>query len=127
MVLKYDMPIRFIGIAIILVTVRLGTLYIAYGEVAVAIIGVLLYSRACKKSVDYSLLEVMGDFLPNVFISLLMGVVVYGVGACLNTLPDILVLLLQILVGAASYVLISKVTKNKNFDYVLGIIKRKKN
>ena len=126
LVLKYDMPIRFIGIAIILFTVQLGTLYIAYGEVAVAIIGVLLYSRACKKSVDYSLLEVMSDFLPNVFISLLMGAIVYGVGVCSKAIPEILCLLLQILIGAASYVLLSKVTKNKNFDYVLGILQRKK-
>lgn len=126
LVLKYDMPVRFIGIAIIFITVNLGTIYIAYGEVAVAIIGVLLYSRACKRSVDYSLSEVMSDFLPNVFIALLMGAVVYGAGVLLSTFPDVLCLLIQIVIGAASYVLFSKITKNKNLDYLLGIIKRKK-
>ena len=68
----------------------------------------------------------MSDFLPNVFISLLMGAIVYGVGVCSKAIPEILCLLLQILIGAASYVLLSKVTKNKNFDYVLGILQRKK-
>ena len=41
-----------------------------------------------------------------------------------QTLPDVVLMLLQILVGAAVYVLLSILTKNHNFFYLLEILKR---
>ncbi len=127
LVLKYDMPIRIIGLLIIALTVRLGTIYIAYGEVAVAIIGLLLYSSACKKAVDYSLSEVIQDFVPNVILSLLMGGAVFAVGRWGSVSTEVLCLLLQIIAGVGAYILLSKITKNKSYDYLMELlINRKK-
>lgn len=125
LVLKYDMPIRFIGIGIIIVTVRMGTIYIAYGEVLVAVIGLILYSIACKKSINYSLGEVIGDFLPNVVISLIMGICVYLVSFFGGMLPDLVCLFIQILVGIFSYMFLSVITKNANMNYLFKIITKK--
>ncbi|SFH96050.1 Membrane protein involved in the export of O-antigen and teichoic acid [Pseudobutyrivibrio sp. OR37] len=125
LVLKYDIPLRIIGICLIIVTVKFGTIYIALGEVVVEIVGLFLYSIACKKSIDYSLFEVLKDVIPNILGAIIMGIIVYFVGLYFYSIPNVICLLIQIFAGVVSYIGISLLTKNENFMQVLKIINKR--
>ncbi|OXM99242.1 lipopolysaccharide biosynthesis protein [Bifidobacterium vansinderenii] len=121
LVLKMDIPIRLFGLTALIVSVQFGTIYIALSEVLVGILGVILYSLGCKKTIGYSLKRLYWDFVSNVLQALVMGVIVFAVGY-LN-INDILLLFLQIIIGAVAYIVISIVCRNDNFYYLLNTVK----
>ena len=75
-----------------------------------------------RKLIGYRRRDQFMDILPNLLISVVMGVAVYGV----NYLPmmPVLKLGLQFVVGVVVYVLLSIVTRNQNFYYLRDMLKR---
>lgn len=70
-----------------------------------------------KKLLNYTFREQLKDFLPNLLNAVVMAAVVSGVGlVSLNALP---MLALQVLTGVGIYVLLSAVTKNPEFQFLL--------
>ncbi|GAB6103273.1 lipopolysaccharide biosynthesis protein [Blautia glucerasea] len=121
-VLKIDIPVRIFGIFIVLITMKLGVIYVAISEILVAIFGLLLYSYACNKVVKYSIKEIFSDFSWNVLSAAVMGIIVYFIPFIISNKPLIL-LIIQIIVGCLSYLAISHITKNENYHYILCEIK----
>ena len=119
--LKMDIPIRIFGLASLIVTVRFGTIYIAFSEVLVGILGVILYSIGCNKTIGYKLKDLYWDFASNVLQALVMGAAVFGIGYL--QINKILLLLLQLIVGGVVYVLVSVICKNENFNYLVSTAK----
>ncbi|MBQ4067496.1 MAG: lipopolysaccharide biosynthesis protein [Clostridia bacterium] len=74
-----------------------------------------------RKLIGYRYGMQIMDILPNLLTSLAMGGAVYA----MNFIPmnRLLLLLLQIICGAAAYILISIVTKNENFNYFINMFK----
>ena len=116
-----DIPIRIFGLASLIVTVRFGTIYIAFSEVLVGILGVILYSIGCNKTIGYKLKDLYWDFASNVLQALVMGAAVFGIGYL--QINKILLLLLQLIVGGVVYVLVSVICKNENFNYLVSTAK----
>lgn len=75
-----------------------------------------------RKLIGYKYRYQLLDILPNLILSVIMGAAVWLVGKL--ALPRTLLLLLQILVGVITYVLLSLITKNENFSYLLGYCKQ---
>lgn len=121
-VLKIDIPVRIFGIFIVLITMKLGVIYVAISEILVAIFGLLLYSYACNKVVKYSIKEIFSDFSWNVLSAAVMGIIVYFIPFIINNKPLIL-LIVQVVVGGLFYLAISHITKNENYHYILCEIK----
>lgn len=121
LVLKMDIPIRIFGLASLIVTVRFGTIYIAFSEVLVGILGVILYSIGCNKTIGYKLKDLYWDFASNVLQALVMGAAVFGIGYL--QINKILLLLLQLIVGGFVYVLVNVICKNENFNYLVSTAK----
>lgn len=86
-----------------------------------AMVGVTINTLASRKLIGYYYRYQFADFLPNLFNAAVMGVIVSIVGRL--SLPVIVLLPLQVLVGAAVYVALSLVTRNENFYYMLDYIK----
>ena len=63
----------------------------------------------------------MKDILPGILLAVFMGVCVYFVGYI--KLPTILVLIVQIIVGAIIYIGLSVVLKLEAFEYLCGMLK----
>lgn len=116
-----DIPIRIFGLASLIVTVRFGTIYIAFSEVLVGILGVILYSIGCNKTIGYKLKDLYWDFASNVLQALVMGAAVFGIGYL--QINKILLLLLQLIVGGFVYVLVNVICKNENFNYLVSTAK----
>ena len=116
-----DIPIRIFGLASLIVTVRFGTIYIAFSEVLVGILGVILYSIGCNKTIGYKLKDLYWDFASNVLQALVMGAAVFGIGYL--QINKILLLLLQLIVGGFVYVLVNVICRNENFNYLVSTAK----
>ena len=75
-----------------------------------------------RKLIGYSYRLQLLDILPNLLIAVIMGVCVISMGQ-LNLSPFLL-LILQIATGAILYVVLSIITRNSNFTYMLNILKQ---
>ena len=120
-VLKADFPTRVFALIVLCVSLRFGVLVFALSEIIVTIFGTVLYVVIAKKIINYNGFEVCRDFLVNVLMSAIMGVIVWWIGSILPCSP-LVVMFIQILVGAIVYVVLSIVTKAKSFFEVKSII-----
>lgn len=73
------------------------------------------------REISYSVKEQTQDLLPIYAIAAGMGLVVYGIGKLLP-FPELVVLILQIGIGAAVYIAVSKLLKIKEFDIVYDLL-----
>lgn len=74
------------------------------------------------KLLNYTFKEQMNDILPPIAMSVCMALIVYFIGEILD-IPDMCVLIVQILCGISIYLSISFVFKNKEMLYIHSIIK----
>lgn len=121
-VLKMDIPIRIFGVVTLLLAIKFGVIYIAVTEVLVGVLGLILYGYNCGKIIGYGLREIIIDFGQNVLLALIMGFIVYRINY-INFPSPIITLVVQILLGAFIYIIISILTRSKNFFYILTEIK----
>lgn len=121
-VLKMDIPVRVFGITMLLIAIRFGVIYIALTELMVGIVGLVIYSIVSAKIVGYGLKDVLKDCGFNILEATAMGIVVFMLDR-MTQFSKLLTLLLQIVIGASVYVLISWGTHNENFVYVLDEIR----
>lgn len=114
--LKVTMWSKFIGMIILLIVMRQGMMWIAYGLLLSDFINQYICSRPGKKLYDYGYWDQIKDVLPNMVIALIMGVLIYFV-QCIG-LKDWLTLIIQIMLGGLIYILLSILTKNSSFIYI---------
>lgn len=128
-VLKIDFPIRIFALLVLIISVRFGVIYFAMSEILTTILGTVLYFIMAKKVIDYSGKELCSDFLFNTGLAAIMGGIVWIVGKFIYA-HSIVIILVQVFVGALTYIVLSLLTKNESFYYVLNtakeILSRKK-
>ncbi len=91
--------------------------------------GIVLYNTVCiainlspsKKLVDYGVWEQLKDVLPTIMAALLMGAIVYACGFL--PFSNILLLVVQVVVGIATYSLTCILLKLDSFVYILRYLK----
>ena len=122
LVLKADFPVRIFSLVFLVVALGFGVIAVAVSEVLTTILGTIIYMFAAKCAIDYTPKEVCADFLPNVGLAGIMGLITWFVGLLLplSAFPKMLV---QILIGAGCYVILSVITQNESFWYVLRELK----
>ena len=74
-----------------------------------------------RKLLGYTYIELIKDILPGVLMSVAMGLIIFPIQFI--GLPDIVTLFIQIPLGAAVYIIGSKLFKLESFGYLLGILK----
>ena len=82
----------------------------------------LLYAFEAKKHIGYSYIELISDFLLNVFRALIMGGIVWGVGLIMP-FGSLTIMMLQIVLGVSIYLIISILGCSPDFYYVLNTVK----
>lgn len=121
LVLKLEMIKRLVGIVILIISVQMGVLAIAWGSALTAVIASILNAMPIRKLLGYKYSQQLLDMFPNVFLSVVMGVAVYLLGYIkMSAFP---LLCIQIVIGSVIYVGLSVITKNDNFRYVLSTVK----
>lgn len=94
---------------------------VAIGFVLSTFISIIVNSFPNKKLLSYGYKEQIRDILPHIALAISMGVIVRCVGRLVLT--NIVVLIIQIIVGAIYYVVMALVLKFETALYMLNLIK----
>lgn len=122
-VLKLEIIKNIVGFALLMCVVKLSVLAIAVSMVFSSIICSFINAYPNKKLINYTYIEQIMDMLPSMIKAALMAAVVYAVGIIRDySLP---VLIIQIFVGMILYYVMSKATKDKNYMYLINVIKKR--
>ena len=119
--LKLEIVKKIMGLTLLLLTMRISVMAMAYSLIVSGICSQVLNSWPNWKLLDYNYFEQLRDILPSIVMALLMGIIVYFVG--LLRLPTIIVLFIQIIAGAAIYVGTSALLHLEEFEYLFGMVK----
>lgn len=119
--LKLEVSKKIIGFLLLIATMRLGVIFMAYSLLVSSIINQIINSLPNYKLLNYSYLEQLKDILPNIVISVVMGIAINFIA--LMEMPKLLILLIQVILGIVIYLLLSVVFKNESLSYMLEIVK----
>ena len=119
--LKLEIAKKSIGMALLLLTMRMGVMIMAYSLLVSTLTSMIINSWPNKKLMGYSFKEQIIDILPGILLALVMGIVISFIRFW--GLSSILTLLIQIPLGAAIYIGASYVLKIESFEYLFGMAK----
>lgn len=119
--LKLEIIKTAICLAVLLVSVRFGVMAIAYSALLTSVMSQIVNAWPNKKLLQYGYLEQVRDFAPGILLAVGMGVCVYVISFL--SLPTIVVLAIQIILGAVIYIGASAILKLEEFKYLLEMVK----
>lgn len=122
--LKLEIVKKVVDIVILCVTAFISVYAVAWGCVLFNLICVFINLAPNKKLLDYGVAEQVKDAVPTLLIALAMGVAVYWVQ--LLNIPNILILIIQLVLGATVYAGLSYAFKEESMMYILEMIKQNK-
>ena len=92
----------------------------AYSLLITSVLSQIINSSPNKKLLGYNYLNQLKDMLPQIGLSLMMGIIVFGI-TFLDFSP-VITLLIQIPLGMTVYIALSKIFHVDSFIYLLSII-----
>ena len=95
---------------------------LAISSIACTVVATVVNTFPNRKLIGYKYRYQLSDILPNLIISTIMLVVVLFMNKL--PLPTAALFVLQIVAGAVVYVVLSIITKNENFKYLLNTAKQ---
>lgn len=119
--LKLEIIKKVVGLILLFITMRISVMAMAYSLIFSGILSQIINSWPNWKLLNYNYLEQLRDILPSICISVFMGVCVYFIGFL--SLPTLLQLIIQVIVGAIIYIVASIVLRLEEFNYLFGMIK----
>lgn len=119
--LRLEVIKKIIGLLLLFVTMRHSVMAMAYSLIVSSILSQIINSWPNWKLLDYNYLEQLRDIIPSIFLSLIMGICVYFIGFI--KLPTIIVLFIQIVLGALIYIGLSALLHLEEFEYLFGMVK----
>ena len=119
--LKLEIAKKVVGIILLISTMWFGVMAMAYSLLISALTSMLINSWPNKELLNYSFKEQMLDIFPSIIIAFVMGLVVSIIS--LFDFSTVLILTIQIPLGAVIYIFESKLFHLDSFEYLLGILK----
>lgn len=118
--LKLEIAKKVVGMILLLVTMRISVIAMAYSMIVSSISSQIINSYPNWKLLGYSYLEQLRDILPSILLAVVMG----GCVSLFSFLPlgNLTTLLLQILLGGVIYLAGSAFFKLESFEYLLQTI-----
>lgn len=120
--LKLEIIKKVFGVIILLVTLQYGVYVMALSLLLTSVMSQLINSWPNAKLLDYAYGHQLMDMLPAILLSLVMGAAVYPIQ--LFGWSDWVTLPVQVIAGAAVYILGSVIFRLDSFSYLLGIMKK---
>ena len=120
--LKLEIIKKVFGVIILLVTLQYGVYVMALSLLFTSVMSQLINSWPNAKLLDYAYGHQLMDMLPAILLSLVMGAAVYPIQ--LFGWSEWVTLPVQVIAGAAVYILGSVIFRLDSFSYLLGIMKK---
>lgn len=121
--LKMTLYRRILYVIILILAIDKGVLAIALTNIVTVFIAFIVNGLYAKKYIGYTFCEQLEDLIPQIGLCVIMGVTVYMIG--LLNIPDIGILVLQVLGGICIYVGISACFKVSVFKYLVDFVKQR--
>lgn len=122
--LKIEIIKKFIGMILLIITMNISVMAMAYSLLISGLISQIINSWPNRYLLKYSYIDQIKDILPNIVIALIMGGFVYFISY--SNLPILVSLVVKILSGGIIYLILSILTKNDSFIYLINILKSRK-
>ncbi len=119
--LKLEIIKKVMGLALLLFTMRISVMAMAYSLIVSGILSQIINSWPNWKLLNYNYFEQLRDILPSIIIAVGMGICVYFISFI--PMPTIVTLLIQIVIGAVIYIGVSAALKLEEFEYLFGMVK----
>lgn len=121
--LKLEIIKKVVGVVALLISLPFGIMVMVFMKIITSIISTFINSYPNKKILNYSIFEQLKDIFESLVISLIMMAIVYLMNYI--KINIYLLLVLQLIIGATVYIVISYITKNESLNYIINIIKEK--
>ena len=122
--LKLEIIKKIMTVIAVCITIRLGIMAMAIGQVVTCILATFVNAYPNKKLMDYSYFEQWKDLLPSFLTSLLMALIVWCEFFFFKEILMTGVLFaVQFVSGVLIYILLSKIFKLEVFSYFISSIK----
>lgn len=121
--LKLEIIKKCYGVLILCITIGLfeSPIAIAIGGAVSTLISCFVNAHPNKKLLNYSYLEQMKDILPELILAFVMGMAIYPISFI--NIPDILLIIIQVICGIFIYCLLAWLFKLEPFLYLMHTIK----
>lgn len=118
--LKLEILKKIIGLGLLIITMRMGVMAMAYSLLISTAMSQLINSAPNKHLLGYSYIEQLKDILPTILLAVVMALGVSSIS--LTGLPNIISLIMQIGGGAIIYIAGSAILKIESFEYFRKMI-----
>lgn len=119
--LKLTIVKRCIALLLIIIAMKYGVFAIAVSCLVAGVIENIINLACVYKVLDYKFVDQIKDIFPIIILSVVMGACVYPLK--LLKIHAILILVIQVFLGAIIYIFLSYVFHVNSLTYVLGMIK----
>lgn len=123
--LKLEVIKKIIGLGLLIGSMNFGVMAIALSMIVATILNSFINAYPNSKILKYSYMDQIRDMMPSILLSLFMSVVIYPISFIISN--SLLLIIVQIFVGAIIYILFSRIFKFESFMYIINMIKNRKN
>lgn len=121
--LKLEILKKVFGISLLIISAPISVMAIGYSLLISSVASQVINSWPNRKLLNYSYLEQLKDILPGILLAVFMGFCVYWF-KYLPTL-NIIILIIQFVVGFAIYLLGSCILKLESFYYLFNLVRNR--
>lgn len=119
--LKLEVVKKVIGLTLLIISMKYGVMAIALSSLVSTFTGIVINSWPNKKLLNYYYIDQLKDMGNSLLLASIMGIGVYFIGKI--HLHMVILLIIQVISGCIIYIVLSIVTKNESFFYLLDILK----
>lgn len=121
--LKLEIIKKVVGISVLLFTMQYSVMAMAYGMLLTGVLSQIINSWPNRKLLGYGYLHQLRDLLPSIVLAVIAGAAAYGVGMMQLPIYLALVIALQVIVGAVTYLALSYLFRIDSLLYLFQVIK----
>lgn len=123
--LKLEIIKKIIGVIFICISMNIGVVAIAISMLINSLLALIINALPNKTLLNYGYLDQIKDIGPPITISLIMGIIVWGIGWFMQ-INCVLELFIQIVVGIISFFILAKIFNIVEMEYLFNIIRKRK-
>lgn len=118
--LKLEIEKKIIGICLLLATMFISVKAMALSLIVSSITSQLINATPNKKLLNYGYIDQLKDILPSICLACFMGMLIIPIS--MLRISNIMILLIQMMVGGTIYILGAKLLKLDSLEYVIGVM-----
>lgn len=122
--LRLEVIKKGVGVAILCATIPFGLIVMCWGLVLYSLLALIINTHFTGKLINVGFFRQMGDIFPILLYSLVMGAAEWGVSLLIP--GNLLKVVVGMTVGVLTYLLLAKLSKSKDLQELLTLLKRNK-